>query len=196
MEQIFLRRLKACPALLQHKGALGLPLIEYPPGHAVPLTKQAHPGPDGGPRGAVPDKKDGQGVAAAHSGAGLVQPDQQGAHAAHAGVPPRLVELAGKVGGVGEGGKYGSLLGALKGQGGGLAQEVAGLHLGDVPGEGDAQAVVGAAPDGLPLGDRLAAQVVVHEAFPVGADLTEKETAGRGEALLREGGGTDDVLIQ
>ena len=128
--------------------------------------------------------------------AGLLQPHQHEARAADAHVPAHVEEQVVQPQRGGQGG-VGRAVGCPgKVQGGGQAQKIAGVDLRDVPGEGDAQQVVGAAPDRLPLGHRLLGPVVVVQPLPPGPHLHEERLHRLGEGLLRQGTGANDVLFQ
>ena len=70
------------------------------------------------------------------------------------------------------------------------------MNLGDIAGEGDTKKIVRPPADGLTLGHRLFAPVVVEQPLPLWADLPEKLSHGVGEDVLRQRSSTNDVLIQ
>ena len=88
------------------------------------------------------------------------------------------------------------LLRALIGKGRGHAEEIPGLHLRDVAGEGDPQQIVGPSPDGLALGHGLLALVIVPQPLSVGTDPVQKVRHRPGQSFLRQRPGANVVLFQ
>ena len=190
--QIFLRRAQSRPLTVPCEGRDPLLLVEHSAYGVVRALEQ----PDGGaerlPGLAAADAEAGEGVAPAHPHAGLFQPHQRKALAADAHVPADVKEqvIHGQVG------IDPPLLRALIGKGRGHTEEIPGLHLRDVAGEGDPQQIVGPSPDGLALGHGLLALVVVPQPLPVGTDPVQKVRHSPGQSFLRQRPGANVVLFQ
>ena len=88
------------------------------------------------------------------------------------------------------------LLRALIGKDRGHTEEIPGLHLRDVAGEGDPQQIVGPPSDGLALGHGLLALVVVPQPLSVGTDPVQKVRHRPGQSFLRQRPGANVVLFQ
>lgn len=190
--QIFLRRAQSHPLTVPCEGRDPLLLVEHPAYGIVRALEQ----PDGGAERltglAAADAEAGEGVAPAYPHAGLLQPHQRKALAAHAHVPADVKEqvIHGQIG------INSPLLRALIGKGRGHAEEIPGLHLRDVAGEGDPQQIVGPSPDGLALGHGLLTLVVVPQPLPVGTDSIQKVRHRPGQSFLRQRPGANVVLFQ
>ena len=133
--QIFLRRAQSHPLTVPCEGRDPLLLVEHPAYGVVRTLEQPNGGAERLPGLAAADAEAGEGVAPAHPHAGLLQPHQREALAADAHVPADVKEqvIHGQVG------IDPPLLRALIGKGRGHAEEIPGLHLRDVAGEGDPQ---------------------------------------------------------
>ena len=190
--QIFLRRAQSHPLAVPCEGRDPLLLVEHPAYGVIRALEQ----PDGGTERltglSAADTKAGKGVAPAHPHAGLFQPHQREALAADAHVPADVKEqMIHRQIGIDP-----PLLRALIGKGRGYAEEIPGLHLCDVAGEGDPQQIVGPSPDGLALGHGLLTLVVVPQPLPVGTDPVQKVRHRPGQSFLRQRPGANVVLFQ
>ena len=171
-------------------------LVEHAAGAALGVLKEAH-----GSEGRLPGQRRAEGEAvqrvAAHGPQpGGIRPDEGEARAADAQVAADVEEQVVQPQVLGQVGKR--VLGIVLGEEnvGELAEKIAGVDLGDVAWEGDAQQVVGTAPHGLALVDGLTAEVVVKEPFPLRADGPEEFRHRGAEGGFVQRGGASNVLIQ
>ena len=190
--QIFLRCAQSHLLTVPCEGRDPLLLVEHPAYGIIRVLEQ----PDGGAERlaglAAADAEAGEGVAPAYPHAGLLQPHQRETLAADAHVPANVKEQVIH----GQTGIDPPLLRALIGKGRGYAEEIPGLHLRDVAGEGDTQQIVGPSPDGLALGHGLLALVVVPQPLSVGTDPVQKVRHRPGQSFLRQRPGANVVLFQ
>ena len=190
--QIFLRRAQSHPLAVPCGGCDPLLLVEHPAYGVVRTLEQPAGGTERLTGLSAADTKAGKGVAPAHPHAGLFQPHQRKALAADAHVPADVKEqMIHRQTGIDP-----PLLRALIGKGRGHAEEIPGLHLRDVAGEGDPQQIVGPSPDGLALGHGLLTLVVVPQPLPVGTDPVQKVRHRPGQRFLRQRPGANVVLFQ